>query len=137
MTLLEEGTLADKLIEFENGLPEEQVRKYFLSLILAVHYCHEKANIAHRDIKPENLMLDKNDNLYLCDFGVSQFFTNHKDDKLEGTRGTYLFMAPEIVKPGLPKQVFGRQVDVWACGVTLFNLLTGKYPFNGKSLPVL
>ena len=108
MTLLESGTLRDKIDESPDGLPEEEVKKYFLSLVSAVHYCHEKANIAHRDIKPENLMLDKNDNLYLCDFGVSQFFPNHFDDKLEGTRGTYLFMAPEIVRPGLPKQVFGR-----------------------------
>ena len=46
-------------------------------------------------------------------------------------------MAPEIVKPGLPKQVFGRQVDVWACGITLFNLLTAKFPFSGVSLPEL
>jgi serine/threonine protein kinase len=40
-------------------------------MVSAIHYCHEVANIAHRDIKPENMMLDENDRLVLCDFGVS------------------------------------------------------------------
>jgi|688.fasta_scaffold799620_1 serine/threonine protein kinase len=71
MTLLEGGSLREKLENHENGLPEEEVRKYFNQLINAVHYCHEHANIAHRDIKPENLILDENNKLYLCDFGVS------------------------------------------------------------------
>ena len=58
MDYLEGGTLQEKLQEKGEGLPENDVRKYFRELISSVHYCHEVANIAHRDIKPENMMLD-------------------------------------------------------------------------------
>lgn len=67
-------------------------------MISAVHYCHEVTNIAHRDIKPENMMLSADDQMILCDFGVSQFFENGVD-LLKGTVGSFRFMAPEVVSP--------------------------------------
>ena len=66
--------MADLLDEYDSGLPLEKVRIYFKGLLSAMHYCHEVKNIAHRDIKPENIMLDKYGRVFLCDFGVSEFF---------------------------------------------------------------
>ena len=57
MEFYSNGSLSDKLQQYENGLPEAEVKSYFRSLISAIHYCHEVQNIAHRDIKPENIML--------------------------------------------------------------------------------
>ena len=48
------------------------------------------------------------------------------------TKGTYLFMAPEMVDKNKKKNVHARAGDIWACGVTLFNLLTKRHPFEGK-----
>jgi len=51
-------------------LTEKAARKYFQQLICALEYCHNKG-ICHRDIKPENLLLDANNDLKICDFGLS------------------------------------------------------------------
>ena len=80
-------------------------------------------------------MLDKYGQVYLTDFGVSDFFQSSSDLLKTGTKGTYLFMAPEMVNPDKSKQIIrGRQADIWAAGVTLFNLLTNEYPFKGKGI---
>ena len=52
----------------------------------------------------------------------------------KATKGTYLFMAPEMFKTGADKVVKGPAVDIWAMGVTLFNLLTKDHPFKGKGI---
>ena len=75
MDYLSGGTLAEKLKDSTDGLPEAEVRQYFRELIAAIHYCHEVKELAHRDLKPENMMINKDGSLVLCDFGVSQFFT--------------------------------------------------------------
>lgn len=46
-------------------------------------------------------------------------------------------MAPEVVNPKRDKEMFGRPVDVWACGVTLFFMLTNQFPFLGNTIPAL
>ena len=74
MDYLQGGTLAELIEESDSGLPLEKVRIYFKGLLSAMHYCHEVKKIAHRDIKPENIMLDKYGRIFLCDFGVSEFF---------------------------------------------------------------
>lgn len=132
------GTLLKRLNQTEFGLPEDTVKKYFRSLVSAIHYCHEVWNIAHRDIKPENIMLSKKDGteeIYLCDFGCSEFFHPKKDKLSNATKGTYLFMAPEIFEVGAAEKVVrGRQSDIWSAGITLFNLLTNSFPFKGRNM---
>jgi serine/threonine protein kinase len=74
----------------------------------------------HRDIKPENIMLNDKNDIVLVDFGLSNHFHND-DDLLRGTQGTTLYFAPEIVRTGVKdKKVYGRQVDMWACGISLY-----------------
>ena len=101
MDFLSGGSLKDKLDREENedGIDIKEVRPYFRALISAVHYCHEVKKIAHRDIKPENIMLDNCNKLKLVDFGVSEFFQSNNDLMSNATKGTYLFMAPEMMDP--------------------------------------
>ena len=75
-------------------------------------------------------------NLILCDFGVSQFFKS-QHDLLVGTKGTMRFMAPEVVQTGADKILHGKHVDVWALGITVYNMLTNEFPFSGKSIAEL
>lgn len=91
-------------------------------------------NISHRDIKPENIMLDDEGKVFLCDFGCAEFFQSEHEDLSNATKGTYLFMAPEMFMTGDKKVVKGRANDIWAAGVTLFNLLTKDHPFKGKDI---
>ena len=65
------------------------------------------AKVCHRDIKAENIMLDKNDDAVLVDFGASTFFEKD-EDSVKGTVGSIRYFAPEIVKTGGPKIVKGR-----------------------------
>lgn len=93
-------------------------------------------SICHRDIKPENILLDQNDNVILIDFGTSVEFEQDNDETM-GTVGSMLYFAPEIVASGSNKTIKARRTDIWALGVTLYNLATNKYPFTAKSIPGL
>lgn len=134
MDLLTGGSLQKKLEENENGLAIEEVRKIARNVVSALLYCHEEAKVFHRDIKPENIMLNEKGHAILVDFGVAALFQN--DDVIKGTAGSMRYFSPEIVKTG-DKKVFGTKTDVWALGVTLFQLATGKCPFDATSIPGL
>ena len=98
-------------------------------MVSALYKCHEEAHVIHRDIKPENMMLNKENEIVLVDFGLSKVFEG-EDDVLRGTAGTMKYYAPEIVRTGIKnKQIHGKQTDIWATGITLFNLATGNAPF--------
>ena len=79
-------------------------------------------------------MLNEKGQIALCDFGVSQFFTAD-NDILKGTIGTVRFMAPEMLGNNTRSALYGRSIDVWAAGVTLYYMLTKKFPFDGKTHP--
>ena len=102
------------------------MRKYFSQVLLALEYCHNEVGIIHRDIKPDNLLIDANDNIKLSDFGVSQMLPTDGCDKIKSNAGSAYFYSPEAC---IGTMYRGRLNDIWACGITLFFLATGKYPF--------
>ena len=132
MDYLPGGTLSDKLNLRGSGLPQDEVRKYFKDLVSALYYCHEVKCLSHRDVKPENMMLSENGSLILCDFGVSQFFESERAI-IKGMMGTVRFMAPECFKDEVNKEFHGKRIDIWAAGISLYLLLTNKYPFGGNT----
>lgn len=77
-------------------------------------------------------MLNSAGDAILCDFGVSSQFEGD-NDTVEGTAGSIKYFAPEIVRTG-KKNVKGKQTDVWALGITFYNLKTNKFPYNATSL---
>ena len=110
---------------------EDEARYFFQQLISGVAYCHAKG-VAHRDLKLENTLLDGGavPRLKICDFGYSKHSEIDSDPK--STVGTPAYIAPEVLK----RQVYdGKTADVWSCGVTLYVMLVGKYPFEDKSDP--
>ena len=112
-------------------LPEEEARKIFYQISVALSYMHE-VEIIHRDVKLENVLLDKDGNSKLIDFGFSVF---SKDKKaLKVFCGTPSYMAPEIVRR---IEYEGKPVDAWSLGVVLYALVCGCFPFSAKSYPEL
>ncbi|GMH53194.1 hypothetical protein TrST_g1702 [Triparma strigata] len=112
-------------------LPEEEARKIFHQICVALDYMHE-VEIIHRDVKLENVLLDKDGNSKLIDFGFSVF---SKDKKaLKVFCGTPSYMAPEIVRR---IEYEGKPVDAWSLGVVLYALVCGCFPFSAKSYPDL
>ena len=97
-------------------------------VLKAVNYCH-KRNICHRDIKAENVIIDGPDlQVKLIDFGLAcQFDPN---SGMERVIGTMLYMAPEVVQ----KKPYNQMSDIWAIGIVLFVMLTGRVPYKQKDV---
>jgi serine/threonine-protein kinase SRK2 len=116
---------------------ESEARYFFQQLIAGVFYCH-KMEVAHRDLKLENALLDveisnsenRAPRLKICDFGYSKSTLLHSQPK--STVGTPAYIAPEVLKR---RHYDGQRADVWSCGVTLYILLVGAYPFEDPDDP--
>ena len=112
-------------------LGEAKARKLFQQIICAVEYCH-RHKIVHRDLKPENLLLDKNMNVKIADFGLSNIMTD--GNFLKTSCGSPNYAAPEVIGG---KLYAGPEVDVWSCGVILYVFLVGRLPFDDEFIPTL
>lgn len=110
---------------------EDEARFFFQQLISGVSYCHDM-QICHRDLKLENTLLDGSPapRLKICDFGYSKSSLLHSQPK--STVGTPAYIAPEVLSR---KQYDGKIADVWSCGVTLYVMLVGAYPFEDPQDP--
>ena len=127
MEYLSNGTLTDRM----GGTASDRYTTFprvIAQLARAIHHAHcEK--IIHRDLKPSNILFDKNNEPKLSDFGLAKDLSDPTDRSQGAILGTDHYMAPE--------QVEGKTVvpgtDIWALGVILFRMFTGKNPFNGQT----
>ncbi|KAE9615229.1 hypothetical protein Lal_00048313 [Lupinus albus] len=110
---------------------EDEARFFFQQLISGVSYCHSM-QICHRDLKLENTLLDGSTapRVKICDFGYSKSSVFHSQPK--STVGTPAYIAPEVLTR---KEYDGKIADVWSCGVTLYVMLFGAYPFEDPEDP--
>ncbi|KAK1435468.1 hypothetical protein QVD17_01232 [Tagetes erecta] len=110
---------------------ENEARFFFQQLISGVSYCHAM-EICHRDLKLENTLLDGSTapRVKICDFGYSKSSVLHSQPK--SAVGTPAYIAPEVLAR---KEYDGKLADVWSCGVTLFVMLVGTYPFGDPNDP--
>lgn len=123
------GELFD-LIHKAKRFTEDDTRYFFQQLICGVEYLHQEG-ITHRDIKLENTLLSGPSPvtlLKICDFGYSKS-QQAESSKCKSTVGTPAYLAPEVLDH---KQYDGPCVDVWSCGVMLFVMLVGSYPFEDQ-----
>ena len=105
----------------------EKVQSIFTQLVGAVTYVHNLSCV-HRDLKLENILLDKNENVKLCDFGFTREYEG-KSSYLQTFCGTVCYSAPEMLKG---EKYAGEKVDVWSLGIILYALLTGELPFDDE-----
>lgn len=111
----------------EGVLPEETLLRYVSQIGEALHFVHHK-NILHLDIKPSNILIDKNDNARLIDFGVSKRY----DIDRQETSTTILTLSKGFASieqyDDEGTQNFSPCPDIYSLGATMYNLLTGKIP---------
>ncbi|XP_058104111.1 serine/threonine-protein kinase SAPK3-like [Magnolia sinica] len=124
------GELFEKICS-AGRFSEDEARYFFQQLLSGVSYCHSM-EICHRDLKLENTLLDGSPTprLKICDFGYSKSALLHSQPK--STVGTPAYIAPEVLSR---KEYDGKISDVWSCGVTLYVMLVGAYPFEDPDDP--
>lgn len=125
-----EGRLLRKILDEERKLPVERAIPLTLRILDALGYIHARG-VVHRDLKPENIMVDEKGAIKIIDFGIAGSAKSRRLTfaKLSQTMGTPDYISPEQVKG---KRGDARS-DLYALGVMLYEMLTGKVPFTGEN----
>ena len=125
-----DGRLLRTILNEEKRLPVERAIGITLGICDALDYMH-KRGIVHRDLKPENIMVDENDQIKLIDFGIAM-----KEDarRLTFVNVSSLLGTPDYISPEQVKGARGDQrSDIYAMGIMLYEMLTGRVPFVGPN----
>ncbi|XP_041976712.1 serine/threonine-protein kinase STK11 [Aricia agestis] len=127
------GVLQD-MLESSPGkkFPQRQAHNYFTQLLDGLEYLHGQG-VVHKDIKPGNLLLTLDQTLKITDFGVAEALDMFSpEDTCYIGQGSPAFQPPEIANGA--EKFSGVKVDIWSSGVTLYNMTTGRYPFEGDNV---
>ncbi len=134
MAYIEGGTLVDYLVE-DVGLPDRQVARLIAKTASALDAAH-KAGIVHRDLKPANIMIDRNKEPVVMDFGLAGVADANANLTQWGEMlGTPAFMAPEQIRGDL--DMVGPASDIYSLGAIMYQMLTGRVPFDGSVATVV
>lgn len=126
MAYMPGGTLADLM---EKGpIPLNDVVRMVDQIAEGLDHAHREG-VTHRDFKPSNVLLDRANNAHLADFGIAKISESTVALTGSGVVGTPAYMAPEMASEG----IVTNSVDIYALGVTLYQMLTGRYPFSGDT----
>ena len=124
-----------KKIQLKNiiKMTEKEIAKIFKEIMIAVNYLHNRG-ICHRDLKPENILFlnnEKNSPIKLVDFGLGKIFGNYGNlynNEMKCIVGTKFYVSPEVLKGK-----YDQFCDIWSCGVILYLMLSGNFPFYGRN----
>ena len=121
------GKTLDRVIhEHASGLPLDEVLAWLDGIAAGIGFLHDRG-IVHRDLKPANIFRE-NGIVKVGDVGLSKFIAPSRRSAHTQSVGTVYYMAPEVAKGR-----YGREVDVYSLAVILYELLTGKVPFDGET----
>lgn len=116
------GTLLN-YVNKSKYLEENEARRLFLQLFSVLRHLHAAHFLVHRDLKLENVLMDKENNIKLIDFGLSSTFYNNHLRTFVGSPG---YQPPEIIGG----HEYDEKCDVWSLGICLFAMLTSRLPFT-------
>lgn len=125
------GTDFQRYIDSRQGTNDLSVKIGWLKCMATAIQCCHSHGVIHSDIKPSNFLIDDKNNVYLIDFGLSQF-TERVQHRVSGTPK---YIAPELTV--FSKIHVSTAVDMWALGITFYYILTGDVPFHGKDVKTI
>ena len=127
-----DGPDLEQILTSEEELPVEIGLAIFLLALRGLSYAHEHG-VIHRDFKPANILVSKSGTVKVVDFGLAYAQTNPARITSTGSIvGTPAYMSPELVSGEESKH---KCMDIWACGVILYKIITGKLPFSKENIP--
>ena len=133
MQYVEGTTLARRLAE--GPVHESEAARLLIPICRAIHYAHEQG-VLHRDLKPSNILLDRDGHPYVSDFGLAKRLDLDGDHSLTPTGailGTPGYMPPEQARDSRRRTPLGPSCDVYSLGAILYQMLTGRPPFQAAS----
>jgi hypothetical protein len=119
--------LRDVVAANPQGLPISDVPAWIHGIGAAVAYLHDRG-VVHRDVKPGNIFLDEGI-VKVGDYGLSKFISCSRRSGQTESIGTVHYMAPEVANGR-----YGKEIDIYALGIVLYEMLTGRVPFDGESV---
>lgn len=119
--------LEDVLQQHPQGMPPEAAMHWFYGVCAGVAALHDRG-IVHRDLKPGNIFCDEG-LVKVGDYGLSKFISASRRSGQTESVGTVHYMAPEV---GHGR--YGKEIDIYALGIILYEMLTGRVPFDGESV---
>jgi serine/threonine protein kinase len=124
--IVETHLSADKA-DRDASLPIDEIINYATQIAEGLEAAHKKG-IVHRDIKSQNIMITENHKIKIMDFGLAKIKGGTQLTKMGATVGTLAYMSPEQARG----EEVDQRTDIWAFGVVIYEMLTGKMPFSGE-----
>lgn len=123
-----DGLTLDKLIKAKKKLPWRNTLKITAQILSAVEHAHSH-KIIHRDIKPLNIMITEEGVVKLTDFGIARAVSSATKSAANDSAGSVHYLSPEQVRGGFVDE----RSDLYAIGITMYEMITGSVPFDGDS----
>jgi len=120
---------------FKNNLIMEEsvLGKIAMCVVRALHYLHSQLHVIHRDVKPSNILINRNGEVKMCDFGISGYLENSVAKTIDA--GCKPYMAPERIDPSGDPSKYDIRSDVWSLGISMIEMATGRFPYNSWLSP--
>lgn len=128
-----QGPTLASLLHLDGIIPQYLAVEYAAQIADALDAAYEELHVIHRDIKPENLMLDRWGKLKVMDFGLARALGHQKITVAKTLVGSLYYASPEQVWG----QTLDNRSDIYALGVVLYEMVSGRRPFAGRTLPEL
>lgn len=123
-----EGTDLKDYVRQRGALHPIEAVRIMMQIVSAIAAAHQN-RIIHRDIKPQNILIDKEGNVKITDFGIAVALSDTSLTQTNTLLGSVHYLSPEQARGGMAT----IQTDIYALGIVLYELLTGKVPFDGES----
>ena len=123
-----EGTDLKDYVRKRGALHPIEAVRIMMQIVSAIAAAHQN-RIIHRDIKPQNILIDKEGNVKITDFGIAVALSDTSLTQTNTLLGSVHYLSPEQARGGMAT----IQTDIYALGIVLYELLTGKVPFDGES----